>query len=166
MTKQSNRQQLYFNIKNVLDQARRQTYQSVNFIMVDAYWKVGRLIAEEEQKGKARAEYGELLIEKLSLKLTKDFGNGYSPQSLWNMRQFYMTFPILSTLWRELSWSHYKLLIRVENKNARVFYAKEAMESRWSVRALERHAKFLEVILADSRPHTGSAEGCNNLFRF
>lgn len=113
---------LYKSIKTVLSLARSAAYQAVNTGMVIAYWNIGRLIAVEEQKGKPRAGYGEYLIKNVSLRLTRDFGKCFSKQSLWNMRQFYRTFPILSTAWRELSWSHYKLLIRVENDNARRFY--------------------------------------------
>ena len=129
---------IYEGIKNILAKARKKSYRAVNFIMVEAYWNIGKLIIEEEQKGKQKADYGVYLMRNLSEKLTRDFGEGFSEQSLWNMRQFYGIFPILSTLWRELSWSHYKLLIRIENKKAREFYAKESVENGWSVRALER----------------------------
>jgi hypothetical protein len=96
--------------------------------MVQAYWEVGRLIVENEQKGISRAEYGKAVLEKLSARLTNVFGEGFSVQSLRNFRQFYQTFPIRSTLWSEsenkkhstmwsvLTWSHFKLLIRVKEK--------------------------------------------------
>ncbi|MDD2906175.1 MAG: PDDEXK nuclease domain-containing protein [Sulfurimonas sp.] len=98
-------------IKSILQLARNNAYKSVNFIMVEAYWNIGKKIVQEEQKGNDRAEYGTYIIKELSAQLTIEFGKGFSAQSLWNMRQFYNAFPILSTLWRELSWSHYKLLI-------------------------------------------------------
>jgi predicted nuclease of restriction endonuclease-like (RecB) superfamily len=141
---------LYESIKAVLSEARSSTYQAVNTAMVTAYWNIGRLIAEEELKGKRRAGYGEYLLKNISLRLTRDFGKGFSEQSLWNMRQFYRTYPILSTVWRELSWSHYKLLIRVESGDARQFYAEEAIKSRWSVRALDRQicSHYYERLLA------------------
>lgn len=129
---------LYLNIKNILQSARDNAYRQVNFIMVEAYWSIGQQIVEEEQNGKDRAEYGSYLIKELSTKLTKDFGTGFSKQNLWNMRQFYSYFPILSSLRRELSWTHYKMILRVENKNARDWYADEAVASNWSTRALER----------------------------
>jgi predicted nuclease of restriction endonuclease-like (RecB) superfamily len=129
---------LYLNIKNILQSARDNAYRQVNFIMVEAYWSIGQQIVEEEQNGKDRAEYGSYLIKELSSKLTKDFGKGFSAQSLWNMKQFYTTFPILSTLWRELSWSHYKLIIRLKDERTRNWYAEESVKSNWSVRALER----------------------------
>lgn len=140
----------YKSIKSVLLQARDKSYQAVNFIMVESYWNVGRLIVEKEQEGKQKAEYGTYLIKTLSKKLTCDFGEGFSEQSLWNMRQFYSRFPILSTLWRELSWSHYRLLIRLENKSTREFYGKESVASGWSVRALERqiNSHYYERLLS------------------
>ena len=129
---------LYLNIKNILQSARDNAYRQVNFIMVEAYWSIGQQIVEEEQNGKDRAEYRSYLIKELSSKLSKDFGTGFSKQNLWNMRQFYSYFPILSSLRRELSWTHYKMILRVENKNARDWYADEAVASNWSTRALER----------------------------
>ncbi len=128
----------YHNIKTILQEARDTAYKQVNFIMVEAYWHIGQQIVEEEQKGEDRAKYGSYLVKELSEKLTADFGKGFSKQSLWNMKQFYQAFPILSTLWRELSWSHYKLIIRLKDEGARAWYMQEAVKANWSVRALER----------------------------
>jgi len=111
--------------------------------MVDAYWSIGKRIVEEEQKGEKRAEYGIYLLRDLAKCLTAEFGPGFSEQGLRNMRQFYVVFPIRSTLWSELTWSHYRLLIRIENENARKFYGEEAVSSNWSVRALERQINSL-----------------------
>ena len=129
---------IYQVIKTILQTARDNTYKQVNFIMVEAYWNIGKQIVEEEQKGEDRAKYGTFLIKELSKQLSDDFGKGYSQQSLRNMRQFYNCFPIRSTVWSELSWSHYKLLIRVEDEQARAWYMEESVKSHWSVRALER----------------------------
>lgn len=128
----------YAQIKTIIEEARSHTYKQINFIMVQTYWNIGRIIVKEEQQGKTKANYGQKLLEKLSKKLTKDFGKGFDSSNLWNMRKLYLTFPILDTLCRELSWSHYRLLMRVENKQARQFYATETTKSNWSVRALER----------------------------
>ncbi len=111
--------------------------------MVEAYWNVGRTIVEDEQQGQTRADYGAQLMQRLSECLCAEFGKGFSVQSLWNMRQFYQCFPILSALRRELSWSHYKALIRVENQAARHYYAIEAAGQNWSTRALERQINSL-----------------------
>jgi len=91
-----------------------------------------------KQRGNQRADYGDGLIRELSAKLTKDFGRGFDESSLRRMRQFYTLFPKCATVWHELSWSHFKLLIKVEEKNERDFYIKEAINGNWSVRQLER----------------------------
>lgn len=85
----------YEDIKQILDKARSAAFRTVNFLMVESYWNIGRLIVEEEQKGKKRAEYGKYLIKELSESLTKDFGKGFSENNLWYMRQFYISFPIV-----------------------------------------------------------------------
>lgn len=140
----------YTRIRTILGSARSRAAQAVNAEMVRAYWLTGREIVEEEQKGKRRADYGAHLLRSLSERLTRDFGEGFSEQSLRNMRQFYELFKKRSTLWSELSWSHYKLLIRIESEQARRFYGDEALASRWSVRALERqiHSHYYERLLS------------------
>jgi predicted nuclease of restriction endonuclease-like (RecB) superfamily len=130
-------------IESILQSARTNAYQAVNFTMVDAYWKIGQKIVEEEQLGKKRAAYGASLVQDLSMRLSQVFGNGYSPQSLWNMRQFFLAFPILSAVRRELSWTHYKALMRVESERARAWYLNEAADQNWSTRALERQINSL-----------------------
>ncbi|MDD5226413.1 MAG: DUF1016 N-terminal domain-containing protein [Candidatus Omnitrophica bacterium] len=103
---------VYERIRKILVSARSRAVWAVNFQMVLAYWSIGREIAEDEQKGKRRADYGAYLLASLSKRLTRDFGEGFSEQSLRNMRQFYGLFKIRSTLWSELSWSHYMHLTR------------------------------------------------------
>ena len=95
-------------------------------------------IVEYEQDEEDRAKYGKYIINELSLRLTEDFGKGYNSRNLRNMRQFYLTFPIWQTVSAKLSWSHYQLIMRVENIKAREYYVNEAVKSNWSVRALER----------------------------
>jgi predicted nuclease of restriction endonuclease-like (RecB) superfamily len=128
----------YQAVSALLHAARRHAFHAINFTMVEACWNVGRMIVEEEQRGQQRAEYGVALIRNLSIALTKEFSKGFSEPSLWNMRQFYQYFPILSALRRELSWTHYKALIRVENEASRSWYLQEAATQNWSTRALER----------------------------
>ncbi|MDO8727990.1 MAG: DUF1016 N-terminal domain-containing protein [Candidatus Methanoperedens sp.] len=137
------RSEFYLNISEILQAARQNAYHAINFVMVEAYWNIGKLIVEEEQQGKQRANYGTHLIKNLSVKLNADFGKGFSEQSLWNMRLFYLKFPILSALRRELTWTHYKMLLRVENENALSYYIQEAAQHNWSVRALERQINSL-----------------------
>ena len=105
-------------IKSILEQARGKARSAVNAAMVEAYWLIGQRIVEEEQQGQHKAGYGKRLIEELSIALTADFGKGFSYANLYNCRQFFQTFPeqeILYTLCRELSWSHLRLIMRVES---------------------------------------------------
>jgi len=125
-------------IKQVIEQARKQVKQTVNHAMVSAYWQIGRLIVEQEQQGAARAEYGKTQLALLSTQLTAQFGKGYSSRNLRNMRSFYLAFSKWQTVSAKLSWSHYSTLIRIENENARLWYMQEASQQNWSVRALER----------------------------
>lgn len=134
---------LYDDIRKVIEQARSKAYRAVNQAMVKAYWHTGRLIVEEEQKGQQRAEYGKELIEQLSAKLTKSHGNSFSARNLWYMKQFYQTWPKVNAVRSELSWTHYRLLMRVEKKEAREFYLQEAIECNWSTRSLERQINNL-----------------------
>ncbi|AJW62047.1 hypothetical protein VO54_00558 [Elizabethkingia miricola] len=129
-------------IRNILAQARMKAYQSVNSVMVEAYWLIGKRIVEEEQNGKERAEYGEALLKNLSVALTKEFGKGFSSSNLRNFRQFYLTYSdpeICYTVCSKLTWSHNRLIMRIDSNAARNYYLKEASEQNWSVRVLERH---------------------------
>lgn len=131
-------------IKSILQQARGKARSAVNAAMVEAYWLIGRRIVEEEQRGQHKAEYGGRLIEDLSTALTTDFGKGFSYANLYNCRQFYLTFPeqeILYTACRELSWSHLRLIMRVDSRQAIDYYCREASEQNWTVRQLERNIK-------------------------
>ena len=134
---------LYGQIKEVIEEARNRVYRTANFAMVQAYWHTGRLIVEEEQKGRERAEYGRELIKQLSDKLTYEYGKGFNSSNLWYMRQFYSTFENLHAVRGELSWTHYRLLLKVDKEEARQFYMKEAAEGNWSTRTLERQINSL-----------------------
>ena len=129
---------IYVRIRQIIENTRSSVARAINFEMVRSYWLIGKEIVEEEQKGKKRADYGRKLLENLSAKLTKDVGKGFDPSNLWNMRKFYLTFPILDAVRRELSWTHYRLLFRVDNEKTRRFYLEECAESHWSTRQLER----------------------------
>ena len=130
-----------------------------NFAMVEAYWNIGKSIVEQ-QGGEDKAEYGVRLIEELSKQMTNDFGKGFTVANLKNMRQFYLTFPIRYALRSELSWTHYRLLMRVENDNARQFYTEEAIKSKWSTRQLERQINsfFYERLLSSQNKEKVSEE--------
>jgi predicted nuclease of restriction endonuclease-like (RecB) superfamily len=155
---------LYLKIKNILQSARDNAYRHINFVMVEAYWNIGKQIVEDEQRGKDRAEYGSYLIKELSSRLTKDFGKGFTQQNLRNMRQFYNCFPIRSTLCSELSWSHYRLIMRVDNPQARLWYSEESVKANWSVRALERQigTLYFERIISSKEKQPVIVEATNN----
>jgi len=158
MTLSKSNNQFILDIKQIFFEARQRAYSSVNTEMVQAYWLVGRRIVEEEQQGKERAEYGNFLIKDLSKELTEEFGKGFSERSIREYRQFYLTFSNFSIrrtlsaesdtkkssmLWSQLSWSHYRIIMRVINPEAREWYIKEAAARSWSVRTLDRNISTL-----------------------
>ena len=134
---------LYGAIRQVLETARQNAYKAVNFAMVQAYWNIGRLIVEDEQKGEVRAEYGKKVLAELADRLTSEFGKGFDASNLRYMRLFYQAFPKCDALRHELSWTHYRLLLRVENQDARDWYMNEAAAENWSSRQLERQISVL-----------------------
>ncbi|KAF5418344.1 MAG: hypothetical protein C5S49_01845 [Candidatus Methanogaster sp.] len=134
---------LYDRIQRVLLEAQSSVSRAVNTAMVHAYFEIGRLIVEDEQHGKARAEYGEETLKPLSERLTAEFGRGFSMRNLRNMRTFYLIFRNRQTLSARLSWSHYTLLMRLDDEQARDFYIKEAEAENWSVRELDRQINSL-----------------------
>lgn len=129
-------------IKSILEQARDKARSAVNAAMVEAHWLIGRRIVEEEQRGQHKAEYGARLLENLSRVLAADFGKGFSYANLRNFRQFYLTYPdqeICYTVCSKLSWSHNRLIMRVDDPKARTYYLTEGVAQQWSVRQLERN---------------------------
>ncbi len=129
---------LLLNIRHIVEQARGQIKQTVNTAMLQAYWQIGRLIVEDEQQGEARAAYGKAILKRLSQQLSADYGKGFDITNLRNMRRFYLAFEKRDALRLELSWTHYRVLIRVDNASARDWYRDEAVLQNWSARALER----------------------------
>lgn len=134
---------MYKNIQQIIEKARSTAYRAVNFAMIQAYWQVGRIIVEEEQKGEKRAEYGKNLISELSTRLTKEYGKGFTKSNLSYMRQFYLAFLNFHALRGELTWTHYRLLLKVESEGTRNFYLNETINSNWSTRELERQINSL-----------------------
>ena len=129
---------VYVRICSILENARANVTRVVHSEMVVAYWHIGREIVEQEQRGKSRAEYGRKLLETLARRLSESFGKGFDASNLWNMRQFYRAYPILDAVRRELSRTHYRILMRVEKPEARSFYEIECIKNNWSARELER----------------------------
>jgi|TARA_Y100001970_G_scaffold287510_1_gene412343 predicted nuclease of restriction endonuclease-like (RecB) superfamily len=130
-------------IAGQIEQARNQVRQSVNSAMVQSYWQIGRLIVEQEQQGESRAAYGKQQLQQLSKQLTERLGKGFDVGNLRNMRQFYITFPIHDAVRSELSWTHYRALMRIDTPAARDWYLQEAISQSWSARALERQISTL-----------------------
>lgn len=131
---------LYSQISAILSESRKFVVNTVNTAMVKTYFEIGRLIVENEQNGKNRAEYGKETLKNLSGRLTKDFGKGFSVTNLKQMRDFYQTYQIRQTVSDEfnLSWSHYLFLMRIDNPEERKFYEIESKKSNWSLRELRR----------------------------
>lgn len=129
-------------VAQIIREARQTAYRAVNFTMVLAYWNIGKLIVEDELHWE-RADYGKAVLRNLSQRLTKEFGNGFDERELRKMCQFYRCFEIRDTLRPELSWSHYRRLISVENIDARIWYMNEAADSVWSTRQLDRQISTL-----------------------
>ncbi len=155
----------FMEIADIFKKAREAAYKSVNTVMVNANWNVKRIV-EQEQEGKARANYGDFLIVNLSKHLNGTLGNGFSEANLWNFRQFYLTFPnglqfsthcvansngqkgrqfsthcVENSNFERISWSHWRLIMRIDDKAERDFYITETAVETWGVRTLERNIR-------------------------
>ena len=152
-------EQTYHSIRHSIVSAQRSMYTAVNSAMVTAYWEIGEQIYKACGEND-RAGYGKKLLQYLSAHLTTEFGKGFDESNLRKMRQFYCAYPIRDTLCPELSWSHYRLLMRVPNEKERSFYAEECAKSAWSVRQLERqiHTMYYQRILASQDKPLVAAE--------
>ncbi len=143
---ETNAEETYNKVRSSVITAQSHIYTAVNTAMVQAYWEIGEqiFIACGEND---RAEYGAGLLKYLSGKLTAEFGKGFTERNLRNMRQFYQCYPIRHTVCTELSWSHYRVLMRISDEKRREWYTKECAKSDWSVRQLERqiNTMFLSV---------------------
>lgn len=126
----------------MVEASRDTAYKAVNSVMLDMYWNIGKRIVEEEQKGDQRAEYGKKLLKTLSDDLTANYGKGFSDRNLRYYRKFYIMFPdkeIWNTCVPNLTWTHFRALLRVDDEDARIWYMREAYESGWSTRTLDRN---------------------------
>jgi len=165
--------ELFRYLRTLVDAAEQASSPFPKFALVEAYWHIGRIIVEIEQAGQARADYGIHLIESLSEQLTQAFGKGYSLPNMWRFKQFFLAFPILSTNGRELmdlrqhlrtelTWSHYRILMQLENLQERAFYLNQAADERWTVRFMQRLIRtryYYQVALGDTRLLPGSPAG-------
>lgn len=163
-TKQEPLPEVISQLRELIESARGQALRAVDSIQVRTCWEIGRHIVEYEQHGEDRATYGARLIPKLAESLTAEFGKGFDASNLRYMRLFYQAFPICDALRHELSWTHYRNLLRVEDEQARNWYMVEAASQNWSSRALDRLIRwpFAEVFtrLLSSRTQNEFIVGC------
>ncbi|MCC8038435.1 MAG: PDDEXK nuclease domain-containing protein [Bacteroidales bacterium] len=130
-------------VRTIIDTSRQKAVRSVNSCRVEMYWNLGKRIFEEEQHGKQRADYGTFLIQNLAKEIEPQYGSGFSVRQLQLCRQFYRTFPIANTLYAQLNWSQYKLLISIDDPDKREYYMLEAVNNAWTKRELERQINSL-----------------------
>ena len=131
---------LLSDVRQIIENGLQQAYQSVNMVMLNTYWNVGKRIVEDEQHGNRRAEYGKQQIKNLSAELVSQYGTSYNERNLYQFRNFYLKFndlEILNTRIQNLTWSHIVRLLRVENEQERIWYMQEAINEGWSFRVLD-----------------------------
>ncbi|MDR0230754.1 MAG: PDDEXK nuclease domain-containing protein [Dysgonamonadaceae bacterium] len=134
---------LFFAVKQIIESARAKVYRTVNSYLLESYWHIGKLIVEHQQQGALRAVYGEAVLKNLSVQLAQEFGKGFDFTNLTNMRKFYTAFPILDALRQELSWTHYRIISRLESEEKRTYYVQQSVENGWNSRELERNIHTL-----------------------
>ena len=147
-------QNIIHEIKSLIAKAKEGAIRSVDHHRTVMYWHIGERIFNEEQQGKDRADYGNYLIKYLSEQLQPEFGSGFSYRQLELMRQFYRMFPIANTLYSQLNWSQYKLLLRIEDEDKREYYIAETTKNTWSVRQMERQINsqlFERLLLSNDK---------------
>jgi predicted nuclease of restriction endonuclease-like (RecB) superfamily len=134
---------IYQSIKDIITLSRQRVYRMANSALLDTYWQIGKIIVEDEQKGQSKAEYGKATLKNLAQQLTLEFGKGFDERNLNNMRAFYQSFPIWNALRTELSWTHYRLLSRLDSEQKRTYYLTESLASNWNSRELQRQINSL-----------------------
>ena len=132
---------LFHSIVDIVVLARKTAYRSNNSILLKMYWEIGEQIIEKEQGGNLKAIYGESTLKNLSMQLSIELGKGFDERNLNNMRAFYKAFPIWNALRTELSWTHYRIISRVENPEQRLQYIQYTIENNWDTRTLQRNVK-------------------------
>lgn len=129
---------LYRSVRKVIEEGRKVVSIAANAVLVRQNWSIGKLIVEDEQKGRRKAEYGKKTLEALSVRLMAEYGNGYDARNLRYMRSFYLSFPIWNAVRSELGWTHYRILMREDDPIAREWYMNECVAGGWSSRDLDR----------------------------
>ncbi len=146
------RQQFVTDIRQIINDARTNAVRSVDFCRVQMYWHLGKRILEEEQQGKARADYGTYLIRNLAKAIEPEYGSGFGVRQLEQARQFYRIYPIANTLRSQLNWSQYRRLIQIEDPDKREYYELESVNNAWTARETGRQIDSLlyERLLASN----------------
>lgn len=157
---------LFFVIKDIILQSRQRVFRIANSALLETYWQIGKLIIEDEQEGKIRADYGKSTLKNLANQLTLEFGKGFDDSNLRNMRSFYKTFPIRDALRHELSWTHYRLLSRLNSEEKSQYYLNESINNNWNSRTLQRQINSLafERVLEHKKEET-HPETIHNLIK-
>ncbi len=148
--------ELFNAIKEIISQSRLKVFRAANSALLESYWQIGKLIVEDEQQGKLRAAYGKETLKNLSTQLTLEFGKGFDESNLRNIRSFYQSFPIRDALRHELSWTHYRLLSRLDSEEKRKFYIEESITSSWNSRELQRQINSLSYERSLTGPKTNN----------
>jgi predicted nuclease of restriction endonuclease-like (RecB) superfamily len=163
-------EKLFFaNVAETLTRSRNLVCSTINSVMVKTYWEIGKQIIEQEQKGNDRADYGDYLIVKLSKYLGEKLGKGFSEANLWNFRKFYTVFPDFDEFSthcvENLSWSHIRLIMRLDSEQERLYYIKETNMENWSVRVLERNIKtgYFKRLVSSQSKKKESLKAISNL---
>ena len=139
----TNQTPLFSEIKEIILQSRQRVFRMANSVLLETYWQIGKLIIEDEQEGKDRADYGKATLKNLADQLTFEFGKGFDDSNLRNMRSFYKMFPIRDALRHELSWTHYRLLSRLNSDEKINYYLNESILNNWNSRTLQRQINSL-----------------------
>lgn len=143
VTYSSSENQLYEDVRAIIEEARANAIRSVDFNRVLMYWKTGQRVFEEEQKGAERADYGSFLIERLAQRLEPGYGSGFSKRQLHFSVQFYKAYPKVNALRSQLNWTQYRTLIQIADADKREYYELEAVNNGWTARELERQKNSL-----------------------
>ncbi len=151
-------------LRTLIHQARQRALRAIDTVQVQTCWEVGRHIVEFEQGGETRAAYGKRLLSRLAETLTRDFGKGFDDRNLRNMRAFYLAFPIWNAVRSELSWTHFRSLLRVSDPKARKWYMDESATQNWTSRALDRQIDtlYFERMLLSGDKSSVFAEATTN----
>ena len=129
---------IYQEIKEIIIQSRQRVFRMANSALLGTYWHIGKVIVEDEQECRSKAQYGHATLKNLANQLTLEFGKGYDESNLRNIRAFYKAFPIRDALRHELSWTHYRMLSRLDSGQKRNYYLEEAIAGNWNSRELQR----------------------------